>query len=194
MGRGDFERMTILIDEISQVLPHSSPWETAGGHDELATVIFLRGAILSSYGFIETQLNELAIRSSRFEIYHSLRGSFPRSLPERLDYLTQAFGLLGPLYVVKDLGIELVDDFRKRQVHRNKWAHGQLKVHPGNGRNRWLNSWITVTNFNPRKECFDMSIDRWTGAEILQQAIAVKVLSDRSNEIHCRITQSLPEV
>ena len=51
MGGGD-PAMNLLLDEVENLLPSSSPSETLGGHDELATVMFLRGAILGSYGFI----------------------------------------------------------------------------------------------------------------------------------------------
>jgi hypothetical protein len=47
MGGGD-PAMNLLLDEVENLLPSSSPWETLGGHDELATVMFLRGAILGS--------------------------------------------------------------------------------------------------------------------------------------------------
>ena len=186
--------MTLLLPDIGTLLPSASPWETAGGHDELATVIFLRGAILGSFGFVETQLNEIAIRSSRIPKYLELCQKFPWKLPDRLKYLSRAFSIEGPLQDVAPEGNKLVEEFREAQKLRNKWAHGALSVLPGTRDNRWLGAWITLKNFDAGQGQFNFSVDRWTGADIEGQARNAKSLADRSNMIHCSLVGHLPEL
>jgi len=184
--------MNLLLDEVENLLPSSSPWETLGGHDELATVMFLRGAILGSYGFIETKLSEIAIRSSRIGEYSRLQSKFPWKTADRLKYLSRAFDLEGVLKNHAPLGKKLVDDFAAVQVHRNKWAHGSLSVLPGSANDRWGGAWITLTNINPGHDQLDVTTDRWTKDQIIGQAIEAKQLADRTNAIHCLLTNVLP--
>ncbi len=186
--------MTILLPNIASLLPSASPWETAGGHNELATVIFLRGAILSSYGFVETQLNEIAIRSSRLKIYNDLNPKFPWKFADRMKYLTKAFSTEGVLKEHAPSGRILVEDFIADQKNRNKWAHGALSVLPGGADQRWTGAWITLKNFDPKNNEFEMSNDRWLSSEIIEQVHHAKSLADRSNEIHCSLFHVLPEI
>lgn len=186
--------MTLLLTDVGSLLPSGSPWETLGGHDELATVTFLRGAILGCYGFVETQLNEIAIRSSRIEEYYKLQAKFPWKFADRMNYLSKAFSVAGILKDIAPDGKKLVKDFVAMQNHRNKWAHGALAVMPGDRSNRWNGSWITLKNFNPADKQFDFTTDRWTGQQIIEQAMETKRLASRSNSIHAAVVSSLPKV
>jgi hypothetical protein len=186
--------MNLLLEDVETLLPYSTPWETSGGCSELATVTFLRGALLGSYGFIETQLNELAIRSSRIPIYHDLMPRFSKQLNNRLDYLCKAFSSEGPLKREEKRGLNLIEKFRSLQSDRNKWAHGRLTVLPGSTANRWDGATITLSNYNPTTTGFRLTEEKFTHQEITAKVIKVRKLALASNRIHCSVTQSLPEL
>lgn len=186
--------MRLLLEDVESLLPFSSPWETVGGCDELATVIFLRGAILGSYGFVETKLNEIAIRSSRIDEYHQLQTKFPWKIGDRLKYLSRVFDLDGVLKHKAPSGKELVDDYRAILEQRNKWAHGSIAVLPGMGTNRWCGAWITLTNIDSGNDQFSLTTDRCTIDQIVEQAKDAKQLANRANSIHGALIDYLPQV
>jgi hypothetical protein len=192
MGGGDFD-MTLLLSDIASFFPPVGPWETQGGCDELATVIFLRGALLSNYGFIETQLNELAIRSSYIKSYYELNPEFPRELKHRLEYLSKAFSVEGPLRYEEEKGLHLIAEFGAKQSERNNWAHAAWGIIPGPNNNRWSGTSIKVINYNRGNKLFNMTVNNFTTDQIINEVKEMKSLAILSNEIHCSVTQNLPK-
>jgi hypothetical protein len=186
--------MKILIDRVEDLLPIKGVWETAGGADELVTVVFLRGAILSSLGAIETTINEIAIRSSRIEIYHLLSKKVPKTITNRIDYITAISQING---VMSDFAPELLpilSKYREFYEIRNKWAHGHLTVLPGTRGQRLENAWITLANKSPKTSVFEVVNDRWTINEIIQQACETARLANQMTRLAQRITSVLPEM
>lgn len=182
------------VPDLANYLPTYSPWETAGGITELALAQLFRGAIISSFGMIETQLNEIALRCSKIELYHELSLRFPWKTDERLAFLKKAFVIDGVLFPYQIDALEIISSFQKMLPTRNMWAHGHLKVLPGHQGNRWHGASITIEHYNPGNGAFIYERKPLTGSQIQQIAFDVKELADKCNALHCDVRDKLPAV
>jgi hypothetical protein len=182
------------ISNLTDFLPSFSPWETAGGASELALVHFFRGCIISSFGMVETQLNEIAVRCSRIEAYHRLSLKFPWKTDDRLQFLKKAFQEEGVLSDFKSTGFQTVVQFEKMRSDRNLWAHGLIKVFPGSGVHRWTGARIHIEHFNPGNGCFQYEMRVMNSADVQKLCLDVKNLADDCNHLHCNLSALLPRV
>lgn len=183
-----------LTVDSSTLLPSSSVWETAGGSEELATAIFLRGCIIGSFGLIETKFNDIAIRSSKIPEFHKISLKAPRTIFDRLEFVKSVFKTQIFDEFVFEHGPDVVDKVLEKQGLRNKWAHGSLSVLPGMAGQRWNTATIELTNFEPKANRFDWTIKKYTGLQIQELALSTKSLADEVNLIHCKIGKFLPEI
>lgn len=180
--------------EIADLLPQTSVWEMAGGNSEFATVMFLRGSILSSYGFIETQLNEIMLRLSKLEEFNKLADGSPWKVRSRMKFLRQCFAQEGPLLQHRDLALDVINAFENEQDERNRWAHGKIVVLPGSTDNRWHGAWITLQCLESRGDHVQFDRPRFQSSEIVEKAKKLKRLSELSNALHCAVDDLIPRI
>lgn len=186
-------RSTLLIEDIDEFLPIHSVWDTVGGSDELATVVFLRGSILSSYGYVETQLNDLALRASHVPALHALSPKLPQTIRLRMSFLKTCFETFEPLAPCREHGAALIDEFLAAQPDRNEWAHGRLVAMPGTADNRWLGANITLEYCSPKREVFQVGYRRMSATDLTLHAKKTRALAQRSQELHFEAAEVLPK-
>jgi hypothetical protein len=109
--------------------------------EEWETLLLLRGAIVASFGHVETTLAELAIRLSRDERCAVLRESYPHGLGRRLTFLRACFALT-PYVRRRGLAEQVFKRFEAATELRHIMAHGSVKG-PSLG---WL---VTFRDFKP---------------------------------------------
>lgn len=107
-----------------------NPWTPEP--DALAAMLY-RGVIVSAWGFIETHLNELAIRCSWHPAYMPLLAKYPRLLNDRLQYLRRVLGVPGPLHSYRTFGQSFIDRFAASAALRNTMAHARMQLVPPMG-------------------------------------------------------------
>ncbi|NQE61407.1 hypothetical protein [Caulobacter sp. RHG1] len=107
-----------------------NPWTPE--HEALSAMLY-RGAIVSAWGFIETHLNETAVRCSWHEDYQPLLAKYPRILHERVQYLRDVLDAPGPLHPYRSYGHGLLQRFVDSAALRNTMAHARMEVLPPMG-------------------------------------------------------------
>jgi hypothetical protein len=106
-----------------------NPWARRG---EVEAALFFRGTIVSAFGYIETRIAELAIRTSRLEQYAEIRPNFPFSLEKRISYLRKVFER-PPLSQFQGLAALALNRFEGAGELRHQVAHARMQVLSGSG-------------------------------------------------------------
>jgi hypothetical protein len=101
-----------------------NPWDS---QEDTEAVLLWRGAIVSSFAYVETRLAELAITISRLPDYAGLRTTYPRRLDSRRAYLRQAFSF-GPLAPYERLAMGILDRFERAGDLRHLMAHAAMDI------------------------------------------------------------------
>jgi len=107
-----------------------NPWTPEP--DALAAMLY-RGVIVSAWGFIETHLNETAVRCSWHPAYMPLLTKYPRLLNDRLQYLRRVLDAPGPLQLHRAFGQSFIDRFAASAALRNTMAHARMQLLPPMG-------------------------------------------------------------
>lgn len=191
----------LLVTDVEQFLATHSAWDTLGGCRELATATFLRGSIISSYGFIETQVNQIIVAASRISEAWNVRRPLPKTMLERLSFFDLAFNSSSLLQPLSPEASEISRFLRENQQNRNDWAHGRLVVLPSERTQRWTAAWITLENWTPKSytegdqkvEQFSMSKKRITSQELIELALEVRRWAGRSHCFHMEVFEILPQ-
>ena len=191
----------LLVADVEEFLATHSVWDTLGGCRELATATFLRGSIISSYGFIETQVNQIIVAASRISEDWNARRPLPKTLHERLSFFDLAFDSSSLLQALSPEASEISRFLRENQQSRNDWAHGRLVVLPSDRTQRWTAAWITLENWTPKSyteddqkvEQFSMSKKRITSRQLIDLALEVRRWAGRSHRFHTEVFEILPQ-
>lgn len=101
-----------------------NPWPSK---HELRDAILYRGAIVAAWGYIETTLNELAIRSSYMDEYCEIRENYPFRSDTRIRYLRQVLDSDGPFAEFRTMGNLFLDRFEQAAELRHLMAHGKMR-------------------------------------------------------------------
>lgn len=102
----------------------ANPWTP---QEDLEAAIFFRGAIVSSFGYIETCLGEVCIQTSRLPCYAELTPHFPYSTSKRVTHLRKAFAI-GPLAPYHRTATAFLDRFDATGPLRNMVTHARMQV------------------------------------------------------------------
>ena len=102
----------------------ANPWTP---QEDLEAAIFFRGAIVSSFGYIETCLGEVCIQTSRLQCYAELTPNFPYSTSKRVAHLRKAFAI-GPLEPFHRTATAFLDRFDATGPLRNMVTHARMQV------------------------------------------------------------------
>lgn len=108
---------------------------------EWETLMLLRGAIVASFGHVETALADLAIRFSRNERCAEFRSSYPHGLGTRLSFLRACFAI-EPYARRQGLANQVFKRFEAAAELRHVMAHGSVR----NPSLEWL---VTFRDFKP---------------------------------------------
>jgi len=181
----------LLLDNLSQFLPTHSPWDTAGGDKELTTCVFLRGSILSSYGYAETLLNDLALAMSKVPELYALSPRLPRVLGERLEFLQRCFAECDLLAPISADSIRMIDSFAKAQPDRNDWAHARMIVLPGSPPDRWGSTTIKLEMCSPKTSHFQVRTCPIAAGDLIEHAKSVREMAQESQLIHWQAMELL---
>jgi hypothetical protein len=103
-----------------------NPWSRRG---EIEAALLFRGTLVASYGEIEVQMAELAIRCSRLPEYYGLRDNFPFTVAKRTNFLRQAFSC-GPLNVYQKVAECALKRVEEATELRHLVAHARMQVQP----------------------------------------------------------------
>ena len=117
-----------------------NPWSRRG---DVEAALLFRGTIVSAYGYIETQLGNLAIRCSRLPVYEQIRETFPFSMQARLSFLKTAFST-GPLKPHAGLALQFFARVEVGLELRHLAAHAQMQVLP-----RWGINFDDIPSASP---------------------------------------------
>jgi len=104
-----------------------NPWTSEA---EALTAMLYRGVIVSAWGFIETHLNETAIRCSWHPAYTPIAAKYPRILHDRLQYLRNVLAAPGPLEAYQGFAQSFLDRFAAGAALRNTMAHARMDHQP----------------------------------------------------------------
>ena len=102
------------------------PWARRG---EIEAALLFRGSIVSAFGYIETRLSELAIRTSVMDEYFGLREKLPFPFGKRVKYLREIFKL-PPLMKYQPYACQFLDRLEENYELRNLVAHARMQVSP----------------------------------------------------------------
>lgn len=119
---GDPDRFDCMVE--------INPWTP---ECEALRAMLYRGTIVSAWGFIETNLNETAIRCSHEPAYAGLLDKYPRILGKRLDYLRLVLSTAGPLSPYQSIGEGFLNRFAASAELRNRMAHAKMTLLPNWG-------------------------------------------------------------
>lgn len=119
--RGGFYRSAYAVEP--------NPWSRKG---EIEAALLFRGTLVSAYGFIETRLRELALRTSRLPQCESLRSGMPFREKSLLIYLRASFAL-EPLRQFQTTAEAFLSRFEAAGDLRHMAAHARMQVLPGWG-------------------------------------------------------------
>jgi hypothetical protein len=95
---------------------------------ELRDALLYRGAIIAAWGYVETTLIEIAIRSSRLEEYGALSANYPYKLEGRIRYLRRMLDADGPFSQFRKLGNQFLDRFEAAADLRHVMAHARMDL------------------------------------------------------------------
>jgi hypothetical protein len=103
-----------------------NPWARRG---EIEAALLFRGSIVSAFGYIETRLSELAIRTSVMDEYIGLREKLPFTFGRRVKYLREIFEI-PPLIKYQPYAGQFLDRLEQNYELRNLVAHARMQVLP----------------------------------------------------------------
>lgn len=150
----------------------TSPWQTKASID---AAMLYRGAIIAGWGAVETNIIEVAIRSSRHDAYLGIRETYPFKLKTRVAYLRDVLAAEGPLTPYAHLGCSILDRYVGAAGLRNMMAHARMTVLPGWG--------ATFYGFEGKGDAITHYRERLTESRLA-------VLAQRSTRF-ARVVQSL---
>lgn len=113
-----------------------NPWSRRG---EIEAALLFRGSIVSAFGYIDTRLTELAIRTSVMPEYNGMREKLPFVFQRRVKYLREIFGMQ-PLIRYQPYARQFFERLERSYKLRNVVAHAQMQVLPDWG--------VTFTHFD----------------------------------------------
>ena len=122
MSRGDFE-----IEGGNSFVLEINPWVP---ESHVTAALFYRGAIVSAWGYIDTTLTELCIRSARMPEYRDIQKTFPSGLVKRLKYMRTVLQSPGPFATFEQPGLRFLARFEAEAPLRHLMAHGHMRVLP----------------------------------------------------------------
>lgn len=106
-----------------------NPWSRKG---EIEAALLFRGTLVSAYGFIETRLRELALRTSHLPQCKSIFVGLPFREKSLLTYLRAAFAQ-EPLKQFQCTAESFLSRFEAAGDLRHMAAHARMQVLPGWG-------------------------------------------------------------
>ena len=110
----------------------------------LKNAVLFRGAVVSAWGYIETKLIELAIRSSRMPEYSAIRATYPYKLDNRFGYMRRVLASEGPFSKYRSIGKKFLDRFEASADLRHLMAHGDMQALPDWG--------VTFVDYRPNSK------------------------------------------
>ncbi len=116
----DMQRYTYMIE--------TNAWTR---DSDLADAVLFRGAIVAAWGYIETTLIELAIRSSHMSEYSQINARYPYKLDGRINYMRTVLKSVGPFAQFCTIGEQFLDRFEAAAELRHIMAHGKMQVLDG---------------------------------------------------------------
>lgn len=125
----DPERWSYMVER--------SPWTRT---KDLKDVLISRGAIVAAWGYTETLLTDILIRSSYMDEYCRIRAQYPFVLDKRLSYARQVLASVGPFSKYHAVGSKILDHFQKARRLRDQMAHSHMHV---------LEGTATFTDYRP---------------------------------------------
>ena len=102
-----------------------NPWAP---NTALKAALLFRGAIIAAWGYVETVLIEIAIRSSRMDEYCDISEKFPYNADNRLGYLRRVLKVGGPFSRFRNAGIRFLERYEETAELRHIMAHGLMEV------------------------------------------------------------------
>jgi len=114
-----------------------SPWTRT---QDLIDALVHRGAIIAAWGYTETLLTDILIRSSYMDEYCGIRPQYPFLFDKRLSYARQVLASDGPFSKYRAAGSKVLDHFEKATRLRDQMAHSHMHV---------LEGTVTFTDFRP---------------------------------------------
>lgn len=103
-----------------------NPWARQG---EIEAALFFRGSIVSAFGYIDTRLSELAVRTSVMPEYLDMREKLPFTFQRRIKYLRDIFETI-PLDKYQPYARQFFDRLERNYELRNLVAHARMQVLP----------------------------------------------------------------
>lgn len=103
-----------------------NPWARRG---EIEAALLFRGSIVSAFGYIDTRLSELAIRTSVMPEYLGMREKLPFTFQRRINYLREIFDT-APLERYQPYARQFLYRLEQNYELRNLVAHARMQVLP----------------------------------------------------------------
>lgn len=104
-----------------------SPWTP---QEDMMQATLYRGAVLSSWGYIDTALSEISFRCSKLAAYSEIRNRYPYKYSSRIAYLETVLNSPGPLSPYRSFGSNFLSRFKKSAPLRHTMAHASMRVLP----------------------------------------------------------------
>ncbi len=159
-GAGPYTRSPYALED--------NPWVS---REEWETLLLLRGAIVASFGQIETTLGEIALRLSRDERCAALRSTYPHAIDKRLKFLRKCFNL-EPYKRRSGLANQILTRFESSSALRHVMAHGRI--------NGPTHGWLSFRDFKASVAGEVISRDhRFTFDELEKHACSAALLARR---------------
>lgn len=117
-----------------------NPWVRRG---DVEAALLFRGTIVSAFGYIDTRLSEVAIRSSLMPEYEGLRGNLSFKFSSRMKYLREIIEF-GPFFDFRNVAEAYLSRLEAHYEIRNIAAHAHMQVLPDWG--------VTFTDYSPNKD------------------------------------------
>jgi len=117
-----------------------NPWTRRG---DIEAALLFRGAIVSAFGYIDTRLSELALRTSLMPEYIGLRANLSGLFGKRIGYLREVFAK-PPLKQFEGFAAQFLDRLEAHYKIRNLCAHAKMQVMPDWG--------VTFEDYNPQRD------------------------------------------
>lgn len=165
----------------SAYAPEKNPWVK---RDEMDAALLFRGAIISSYGHIETRLAEMAIRCSRMDAYVGLKADFPYSMPKRLAFLRSCFAI-GPLARYGNVANAFFTRFEDAAELRHMMAHAYMET----GSNL-VGLGVVFHDYQASKSGIIARQRRMTLPEFEQEAAEAARFSQLGRELYWRLSET----